>query len=205
MLTFLTAGTVLGLSAGFAPGPLLALVVSETLQHDRKAGVKVALAPVITDLPIIIFSLLVLAKLSRFQNILGIISFIGAFFILYLGIANMKIKGVQIDADPTPQKSLQKGILVNALSPHPYLFWLTVGGPTTIKALDLSLLAAIGFVVCFYVLLVGSKILLAMLVSRSRSFLQQNTYILTMRLLGLILILLAGYLFKDGLQLLLVL
>ncbi len=205
MLTFLTAGTVLGLSAGFAPGPLLALVVSETLQHDIKAGVKVALAPVITDLPIIIFSLLVLAKLSRFQNILGIISFIGAFFILYLGIANMKIKGVQIDADSTPQKSLQKGILVNALSPHPYLFWLTVGGPTTIKALDLSLLAAIGFVLCFYVLLVGSKILLAMLVSRSRSFLQQNTYILTMRLLGLILIILAGYLIQDGLQLLLLL
>jgi threonine/homoserine/homoserine lactone efflux protein len=205
MLTFLTAGIVLGLSAGFAPGPLLALVVSETLQHDRKAGVKVALAPVITDLPIIIFSLLVLAKLSRFQNILGIISVIGAFFILYLGITNMKIKGVQIDADSPPQKSLQKGILVNALSPHPYLFWLTVGGPTTIKALDFSLLAAIGFVVCFYVLLVGSKILLAMLVSRSRSFLQQNTYILTMRLLGLILILLAGYLFQDGLQLLLIL
>jgi threonine/homoserine/homoserine lactone efflux protein len=205
MLTFLTAGTVLGLSAGFAPGPLLALVVSETLQHDRKAGVKVALAPVITDLPIIIFSLLVLAKLSRFHNILGIISFIGAFFILYLGIMNMKIRGVQIDADSSPKKSLQKGILVNALSPHPYLFWLTVGGPTTIKALDLSLLAAISFVLCFYVLLVGSKILLAMLVSRSRSFLQQNTYILTMRLLGLILIILAGYLFQDGLQLLLVL
>jgi len=205
MLTFLTAGTVLGFSAGLAPGPLLALVISETLQHDRKAGVKVALAPVITDLPIIFFSLLVLAKLSRFQNILGIISVIGAFFILYLGITNMKIKGVQIDADSTPQKSLQKGIFVNTLSPHPYLFWLTVGGPTTIKAWDLSLLAASGFVVCFYVMLVGSKILLAMLVSRSRSFLQQNTYILTMRLLGLILILLAGYLFQDGLQLLLVL
>ncbi len=205
MLTFLTAGTVLGFSAGLAPGPLLALVISETLQHDRKAGVKVALAPVITDLPIIFFSLLVLAKLSRFQNILGIISVIGAFFILYLGITNMKIKGVQIDADSTPQKSLQKGIFVNTLSPHPYLFWLTVGGPTTIKAWDLSLLAAIGFVLCFYVLLVGSKILLAILVSRSRSFLQQNTYILTMRLLGLILILLAGYLFQDGLQLLLVL
>jgi len=205
MLTFLAAGTVLGLSAGFAPGPLLALVVSETLQHDKKAGVKVALAPVITDLPIIIFSLLVLTKLSRFQNILGIISVIGAFFILYLGIANIKIKGVQIDADSTHQKSLQKGILVNALSPHPYLFWLTVGGPTTIKALDLSLLAATGFVLCFYVLLIGSKILLAMLVSRSRSFLQQNTYILTMRLLGLILIILAGYLIHDGLLLLLVL
>lgn len=202
MIPFLATGILLGLSAGFAPGPLLALVVSETLQHDLKAGVRVALAPVITDMPIIFFSLLVLARLSDFQNFLGIVSVSGACFILYLGIMNMKIRGVQIDTDSSPKKSLQKGILVNALSPHPYLFWLTVGGPTTIKAMNLSLIAASGFVLSFYVLLVGSKILLAILVSRSRSFLQANTYILTMRLLGFILILLAGFLFKDGIRLL---
>jgi len=56
MLNFLTIGTLLGLSAGLAPGPLLTLVISETLQHDIKSGVKVALAPFITDLPIIILT-----------------------------------------------------------------------------------------------------------------------------------------------------
>jgi threonine/homoserine/homoserine lactone efflux protein len=202
MITFLVTGSILGLSAGFAPGPLLVLVISETLQHDLKAGMKVALAPVLTDLPIIIFSLLVLVKLSRFHNILAIISILGAFFILYLGIKNIKIKGVHIDKETSPQRSLQKGILVNALSPHPYLFWLTVGGPTTIKAMDLGLLTACAFVLCFYILLVGSKIILALLVGRSRSYLQGNTYIYTMRMLGLVLILLAGFLFQDGLHLL---
>jgi len=59
---------VLSVSAGFAPGPLLTLVISETLQHDIKSGVKVALAPIITDLPIIILS-----KLTNFHDILGII------------------------------------------------------------------------------------------------------------------------------------
>jgi threonine/homoserine/homoserine lactone efflux protein len=202
MITFLVTGSILGLSAGFAPGPLLVLVISETLQHDLKAGMKVALAPVLTDLPIIVFSLLVLVKLSRFHNILAIISILGAFFILYLGIKNIKIKGVHIDKETSPQRSLQKGILVNALSPHPYLFWLTVGGPTTIKAMDLGLLTACAFVLCFYILLVGSKIILALLVGRSRSYLQGNTYIYTMRMLGLVLILLAGFLFQDGLHLL---
>lgn len=52
MIDFLTIGAALGLSAGLAPGPLLTLVISETLQHGVKSGVKVALAPVITDLPI---------------------------------------------------------------------------------------------------------------------------------------------------------
>ena len=99
-------------------------------------------------------------------------------------------------------KSLQKGILVNVLSPHPYLFWFSVGGPTTLKAMGQSLPAAAAFVLSFYLLLVGSKMVLAFLVFRSRTFLLGNKYIFTMRLLGGILIILAGFLFQDGLHLL---
>jgi threonine/homoserine/homoserine lactone efflux protein len=202
MLSFLATGTILGLSAGFAPGPLLALVVSETLQHDIKAGVKVALAPILTDLPVIIFTLFILAKLSRFYPVLGSISVIGACFILYLGIENIKTRGVNLADNAGTRRSLQKGIIVNALSPHPYLFWFSVGGPTTIKAMEQSLTAAISFVLSFYVMLVGSKMVLAVLVGKSRSFLQGNTYIAIMRFLGFILIILAGFLFQDGLHLL---
>lgn len=202
MLTFLITGTVLGLSAGFAPGPLLTLVVSETLQHDMKAGVKVALAPILTDLPIIIFSVFIMAKISHFHHLLGGISIIGACFILYLGIKNIKAQGVDISQETGPSRSLQKGILVNALSPHPYLFWFSVGGPTIIKAMDVGLTSVIFFIGSFYMLLVGAKIFLASVVGRSRSFLLGNRYIFTIRLLGFILILLAGFLFQDGFHLL---
>jgi threonine/homoserine/homoserine lactone efflux protein len=202
MLSFLTTGIILGLSAGFAPGPLLALVISETLQHDMKAGVKVALAPILTDLPIIIFTLFIMAELSRFHLILGGISIIGACFIFYLGMKNIKTRGVAIAQDSISGRSLQKGILVNALSPHPYLFWFSVGGPIIIKAMKVSQPAAILFIGSFYVLLVGAKIFLAVVVSRSRSFLLGNKYIFTMRLLGFILIILAVFLLRDGLHLL---
>jgi threonine/homoserine/homoserine lactone efflux protein len=202
MLSFLTTGIILGLSAGFAPGPLLALVISETLQHDMKAGVKVALAPILTDLPIIIFTLFIMAELSRFHLILGGISIIGACFIFYLGMKNIKTRGVAIAQDSISGRSLQKGILVNALSPHPYLFWFSVEGPIIIKAMKVSQPAAILFIGSFYVLLVGAKIFLAVVVSRSRSFLLGNKYIFTMRLLGFILIILAVFLLRDGLHLL---
>ena len=202
MLSYLTIGAILGLSAGFAPGPLLVLVVSETLQHDKKAGIKIALAPILTDLPIIIITVFVLAKLARFQQILGIISLIGGCFILYLGIKNIKTKGVDIVKVSTFQKSLQKGVLVNALSPHPYLFWFTVGAPTTLKALVHGLAFAFSFIISFYGMLVGSKIVLALLTDRSRSFLRGNTYIFMMRFLGIILVVLACILFGDGFGLL---
>ena len=202
MLNFLTIGTILGLSAGFAPGPLLTLVISETLQHDIQSGVKVAFAPIITDLPIVILTLFILAKLSNFHTILGIISLIGGFFILFMGYESLRTKGVELNLQETKPKSLTKGILANALNPHPYLFWFSVGAPIMIKAMRQNIIAALAFIGSFYAFLVGSKILLAILVGKSKAFLVGNVYIYTMRFLGLILCVLAFTLFRYGLKLL---
>ena len=195
-------GSILGLSAGFAPGPLLTLVISETLQHDIKSGVKVALAPMITDLPIVMLTLFILVKLSGFHKVLGIISCMGGVFVLYLGWQSMVTKGVELDLQGTRSRSLAKGIIVNTLNPHPYLFWFGVGGPTVTKAMNLGMVAPLAFMGSFYVLLVGSKILIAVLVGKSRSFLTGKGYIYTMRLLGVALCVLAIVLFRDGFKLL---
>ena len=123
MTDFITTGIVLGLSAGSAPGPLLTLVISETLRHDISAGIRVAVSPIFTDLPIIILTLAVLSQLSGFHNILGIISLIGGCVILFMGYESMNPKSSESDLSETEPKSLIKGILANALSLHPYLFW----------------------------------------------------------------------------------
>ena len=83
MIEYLSAGTLLGLAAGFAPGPLLVLVLSETLRHDIRAGIKVSIAPLITDVPIIVISLLVLNRLAHFKTILGAVSILGGLFIWF--------------------------------------------------------------------------------------------------------------------------
>ncbi len=202
MMTFLAQGTVLGLSAGFAPGPLLTLVVSETLRHGVRGGVRVALAPFVTDLPIIVLSLLVVSGLSRLQPVLGVISLLGALFVLYLGWENIRMKGPGPAGAAEAPRSLRKGIIVNALSPHPYLFWLTVGAPITWRALQDGPLSAAAFVGSFYALLVGSKIALAVAVGKSRSFLGGRAYLWTMRVLGVLLCLLAVMLLGDGIRLL---
>jgi threonine/homoserine/homoserine lactone efflux protein len=202
MLHYVTMGTVLGLSAGFAPGPLLMLVISETLQHDIKSGIKVAFAPIITDLPIIILTLFVLSKLSNFHNILGVISLIGGCFVLFMGCESLRTKGVDTKVREVAPKSLTKGVLVNALSPHPYLFWFSVGAPIIIRAMSLSISAPLAFIISFYFCLVGTKIVLAMMIGKSKSFLRGKVYIYTLRFLGLVLCLLAMVLFCDGLKLL---
>ena len=202
MIHFLTIGAVLGLAAGFAPGPLLTLVISETLQHDIKAGFKVALAPFLTDLPIIFLTLLVLSKLSGFHSILGVMTLLGGCFVLYLGYEGLCTRGIQLSLPASRPNSLFKGVLTNFLSPHPYLFWLSVGAPTMTRAINQNFIAAVAFIVAFYGLLVGSKVLLAVIVGKSKTFLSGITYIYTMRFLGLVLCALAMFLFYDGLKLL---
>ncbi len=199
---YLTVGMMLGLSAGVAPGPLLTLVVSETLRRDVAAGIRVALAPMVTDLPIILLSVFVLAGLSHSQNVLGLVSLAGACFLILTGLESLRCKGADAPRLEAGPGSLAKGILANALSPHPYLFWISVGAPLMTRALHKDIFAPAAFLAGFYVCLIGSKITVALLVGRSKSFLRGKAYIRTMRVLGLVLIALAAFLFRDGARLL---
>ncbi len=201
MLEFLSAGILLGLAAGFVPGPLLVLVISETLRHNIKAGIKVSIAPLITDIPIIAISLLALNRLANFKAILGFISIFGGLFILYLGYESLKTKGVELNLSSLSPNSFRKGVITNALNPHPYVFYMTVGAPIIYKGINRNILSALLFVGTFIIFLVGSKVLLAMVVEKSRSFLQGSVYIWVMRILGVLLLFFSIVLFRDGLKL----
>lgn len=202
MLEFLSAGILLGLAAGFAPGPLLVLVISETLRHDIKAGLKVSIAPLVTDIPIILISLLLLNRLAEFKSILGCISIFGGLFILYLGYESLKTRGVELNLSSVKTSSFKKGVITNALNPHPYIFYMTVGTPIIYRSINQNILATVSFVGSFLLLLVGSKVVLAMLVERSRAFLKGRVYIRAMRILGALLFIFSMVLFRDGFELL---
>ncbi len=190
----------LGLSAGFSPGPLLALVVSQTIRHGIREGAKVAFVPVITDFPIIFASTLLLTNLSEYRAILGLVSLVGGLFLVYLGIENLRTAGMEVTWEEGEPRSFLRGAVVNALNPHPYVFWMTVGGPLILRGASENLLSPALFIASFLGCLVGSKMLLAVVVGRSRHFLSGKTYVFIMRVLGLALLLFACVLFRDGIQ-----
>jgi threonine/homoserine/homoserine lactone efflux protein len=200
MITLLTAGVVLGLSAGFSPGPLMALVLSQTLKHGIKEGLKVAVSPLITDVPVILLSLFVLSQLADYRRVIGVISLLGGLFVLKLAWDSIRVKGPSLADNGVVPQSLIKGILVNLLSPHPYVFWLTVGAPMIITAE--SPYAAIAFVAGFLGCLVGAKISLAIVAGRSRQLLNDRVYGRIMRVLGVLLFLFGLKLLRDGFSLL---
>ncbi len=202
MIQFLIIGALLGFSAGFSPGPLLALVISETVQYGVRSGIKVALAPLFSDLPIIFLTLFIISKISAYHWMLGAISIAGGIFILITGYQGIRTKAVEISIQARPSRSLLKGITANLLNPHPYLFWISVGGPTISRAMHLGTGALVAFIGGFYITLTGAKILLALAVGSSRSFLSGKLYCYVMRLLGVLLCFFALTLFGDGIKLL---
>jgi threonine/homoserine/homoserine lactone efflux protein len=200
-ITFLFSGVIFGLSGGLTPGPLLTLVISETLKHDVKEGIKVAIAPLLTDLPIVLITIVVLSRLENILPLLGVVSLLGSAFLTYLAYESISFKGVDIDLEQERPQSMRKGVIVNFLNPSPYMFWFTIGAPLVLKALNIGVFSAFLFVFGFYVFLVGSKVVVAVVVGKSRFFLKSTNYIYTVRFLGIILLVFAGLFLKDSLEL----
>ena len=189
---------LLGTMAGISPGPLLALVINQSLKYGRGEGIKVAFSPLITDLPAILLTIFLISEITSNEEIFGYISFLGGSYVIYLGVESIINAGKEIKLSSAKSHSLQKGVLTNFLNPHPYMFWLSVGTPLLLKAYNLSFLSAALFIFSFYLTIIGSKIIIAFVADKSRSFLTGNTYVWTLRVLGALLIMLALFLIRDG-------
>jgi threonine/homoserine/homoserine lactone efflux protein len=199
-MSYVFLGFSLGLSAGLAPGPLLALVIQRTLRYGISSGMRIAIAPLITDLPIVLLALFVISRLPELY-LHGLMA-LGGFFVLWLAYEAWRETGEHLmdetDA-PTAQQDLLRGAMVNFLNPHPYLFWGTVGAPLVIQAWNQNPWYAVGFIVMFYLLLVGSKIVLALVLGRVRK-LPPHLYHRLMQVSALLLLIAGGMMLYSAWQ-----
>ncbi len=199
-LSFFIAGSIFGLAGGFSPGPTTTVVVSQTLRFGVMDGIKVAIAPALTDAPIIFAAVLLVGQLVKFEPFLGVISILGAAFLLYLAFESFRVRGIEINETDVEPRSISKGFMANLLNPHPYLFWFVIGAPKLIDASQHSWITAVSFIVGLYVCLIGAKILVAFLVGRSRAFLRSRGYIYVNRILGAVLAGFSAIFLHDGMR-----
>jgi threonine/homoserine/homoserine lactone efflux protein len=201
MLETLVAAATFGLSGGMSPGPLLALVVAETLAHGRRAGLAVAVSPLVTDGPIIAIAVLLLGRIESSEAALGLVNLAGGVLLASYGIAGLRGAAPEVAeaaACHSAWGSLAKGVAVNLLNPSPYLFWLTVGAPMLITVHASGRVVAAAFLALFYFGLVGSKAVVAVLVARSREALSGRGYLWANRVLAVVLLGYAGLFIREG-------
>lgn len=200
MVSSFISGIILGMSAGFSPGPFMTLVVSHSLEYGAREGVKVALAPLITDAPIILLAAFVLSRLAASHILLGGISLVGSLFLAYLAYESFRTAGIDTEVMSVKPQSLRRGVIVNFLNPHPYLFWMTVGMPIIMKGWAENPLNPVFFLSGFYMSLIGAKITVAVSVGGSRNFLLGRPYLYIMRGLGVLMGLFALLLLWNALS-----
>jgi threonine/homoserine/homoserine lactone efflux protein len=115
---------------------------------------------------------------------------------MYLGVKTLASSRQGLTPEPgsAGHFDLWRGVLVNALNPHPWLFWCGVGGPLLLEAWRAAPPTALGFLTGFYLMIVGSKAAIAALAARGRRVLQDRCYQRVLAVCGLMLLLLGGLL-----------
>ena len=195
-----SAALLLGLGEGIKPGPLNTLVITETLQHDWRAGTKVALSPLITDAPIITISAWMWLQATSLSGVEAILYLAGAAFLTWLGIDGLRSASPTFDEIESPQeeRSLRRGIITNLLNPNPWMFWTLAGAPFMVAAWNQSAWMPFAFVVPFLSVLIGIKILIAVTFHRSKDWMSDGGLLWAIRISSLALLALAGLFALQG-------
>lgn len=191
----LILGLSLGLAAGVSPGPLLVLVVTAALRSGWRAGALAACAPLVSDALVVGVTLLLLDQLPARD--LAVLALVGALFVAWTGIQTLResrTATLEVAADrqrTATWRAVRQAALVNLLSPHPWLFWATVLGPLTLTTWRAAPTSALLLVAGFYVAIVGSKAVIAVVVAQGRRWLTDRAYRRVLVVAGVLLLLAA--------------
>ncbi len=197
-------GLFLGIATALSPGPFIALVFAEALDGRLKNAILISFTPLLTDIPIIFFSLTVFKSLFTKKEFLSMISFLGGIFLVYYGYTHVKVKRFsyvretgKVEEPEDTLSSVWKGVVVNLLSPYTYVFWLFIATGFLLRG---DLVSNLAFVTAFFSGLIGSSVLIAYLVYRGRAFLSSKILVQLTKILGIVLILFGFRLFYEGVR-----
>jgi threonine/homoserine/homoserine lactone efflux protein len=158
MWYYILQGIGFGFAAASQPGPFQTYLISQTLTRGWKRTLPAALAPLVSDGPIIAVCLFVLSQIPKWLE--KILYIAGGLFILYLAYgayqAWRKFDEQTAQVEIPGQQSVWKAALMNALSPGPYIFWTLVTGPILIKGWRETPIHGTGFLAGFYLTMVIS-------------------------------------------------
>jgi len=165
LLAYLLQGLILGATAAAQPGPFQAFLLSLISREGWRRALPAALAPLISAGPILTIVLLVLSRLPEW--LLSGLQIAGGLYLIYLAwgawrsfrqellIGRGDVALIQGDV----RINILKAALMNFLNPSPYIFWGTVAGPILIEAWRKTPLSGLGFLLSFYVALIGGIVL----------------------------------------------
>jgi threonine/homoserine/homoserine lactone efflux protein len=190
MWAYLLQGLGYGFAAAAQPGPFQAYLLAQTLKRGWRRALPVALAPLISDGPIIALVMLVLSTVPG--ALIHVLYVAGGAFMLTLAwraYRSWRQGDVLPQASTAPPRTWLHAAAVNALTPGPYLYWSTVTGPILIEGWRAAPANGIALLAGFYAAMVGTLAGLIVLLGTARRLGARITRVLW----GVSVIVLAAY------------
>jgi threonine/homoserine/homoserine lactone efflux protein len=132
-------------------------VISQALVSGWRRTLPAALAPVLSDIPVVAIVLLVLTQVpALFVSVLQVV---GGLFVLVL--AGRALLSLRVSAQLTPapvteaHRTVLRAAAVNLLNPNPYIAWALILGPLVLRAWQEAAAHGLAFVGAFYTTIVG--------------------------------------------------
>lgn len=170
MFAYLIQGIGLGFAGAVQPGPFQAYAISQTMKSGWRRSIWISLAPLISDGPIILLVLLVLIRVPpSLQRALHLAS---GLFLLWLAWGAFRSWREARRRRVIPQDrggtTMVKAVLMNFISPGPYIYWSLVAGPLFLESYRSAPSHGIGFLLGFYGTLVGTFALIILVFGKAR-------------------------------------
>jgi threonine/homoserine/homoserine lactone efflux protein len=170
MIAYLALGATFAFAAAVQPGPLLAYLASRSVADGWRRTLPAALAPVVSDGPIIVLVLAVLSRLP--ERLMVALRCGGGLFLLYLSIGAFKAwrqyRETMESNSGSPRRSLLGATVVNLLNPGPYIGWSLVLGPLLLKGWRETPAHGVALIVGFYATMVLSLAGIIILFAKTR-------------------------------------
>lgn len=135
MLIYLIQGITFGFAAAVQPGPFQTYLMSQALNHGWRRTLPAALAPLISDGPIVLLTLLVLSQMPLWLE--QVLQIAGGVFLFYLAYETFKtwreFRAANVDSAHSTTVGVLKAAMVNVLNPNPFLSWMLVLGLLLVK------------------------------------------------------------------------
>lgn len=159
IFSLFTQGASLGFSAAASPGPFQAFLLSRSARSGPRRALPLALAPLLSDGPVVALVLLVLTSAPAW--LLRGLGIGGGLFLLWLARGSFRTAGESHEESQAPAEGAAGGLwraaVVNAAGPGPWIFWSTVCGPILVEAWRAAPARGLAFLAGFYLVLVGGN------------------------------------------------
>ena len=167
---YILLGITFAFAAAVQPGPFQTYLISQALTKGWRRSLPAALAPLLSDGPIILLVLLVLVNVPPW--LVSVLQLAGGVFLLYLAFGAWRTWR-EYDVEKILQagsgrQTLLKAALVNLLNPNPYLSWSLVMGPLLLEAWRKTPLDGAGLLLGFYLTMILCSAGIILLFAASR-------------------------------------